>query len=105
MAVRKRRGVGAVDRRTKGRLVVVIVCAHHVEIVGDRVFHAGPGHMEQFVAGAERGVVDVGVVDGRAAGEDEVSADVDEAAYGDEGIDGRRFEGGFVTADTMLWTW
>jgi hypothetical protein len=46
VAGRRRGRGGAVDGCAEGRLVVMIVGANHIQIVGNGVFHSGPGHME-----------------------------------------------------------
>src|SRR5260370_42328234 len=53
MAVRERRGVGAVDGCAKGGLVVMIISADHILIVSDGVIHSSPEDMEQLIAGIE----------------------------------------------------
>src|ERR1700730_11745060 len=97
MAVCERRGVGgAIDGCTKGGLVVMIICAHHIQIVSDGVFRASPEYMEQLVAGVESRVADVRAVDRSAGGTDEVSHDIIKTSTGGKPIAGGRISNEFV---------
>src|ERR1700726_5029622 len=104
MAVCERRGVGgAIDGCTKGGLVIVVIGADHIQIVSDGVFHSGPEHMEQLVAGVESRVSDVGAIDRIAGGAEEVSRDISKARARSKTIAGGRILNEFVSGKQLEW--
>src|ERR1700743_1184890 len=101
MAVCERGRDRAVDGRTKGRLIIVIISGGQIQIVPHGVFHTGPEYVEQLVAGIEGRAVDVGVIDGGAAGAHEISRDIGETGAGSKGSAGRRIPNEFISGEQL----
>jgi hypothetical protein len=102
VAICERRGIGgAIGRCTKGGLVIMVIGADHIQIVSDGVFHAGPEHMEQLVAGVESGVRDIRAIDRIAGGAQEISRDISKAGTGGKTIAGGRILNEFVSSKQL----